>query len=156
MHILFSQNCQSILWGHIMSVYYMDIENKLRKTRLTYEHVHLTSQSRMRVYLATQVYFRILMCCSYIMFYNLLQVISATVANIMKVDGPAGSQETARFLELTDKFFDCVNGVTLNDKKPERRGYTSPDDPRFKVCLCRNNLHILSVCFTLFSFWKIT
>ena len=58
---------------------------------------------------------------------------SATVADIMEQYGQTGSAETAKFICLTDRFFDCLNGINSHDKKPDRRGYTSVDDPRFEV-----------------------
>ena len=52
----FIQNNDSeILWSHINDLYEDDSRRELRRTRLTAEHVHLTPQSIMRVYLAAQV-----------------------------------------------------------------------------------------------------
>jgi hypothetical protein len=48
------QNSQHILWEHITKIYYEDIDLELRTTKLTYDHIALTPQSRMRVYLAAQ------------------------------------------------------------------------------------------------------
>jgi hypothetical protein len=62
-----------------------------------------------------------------------LQSVSATTGIVIRAHGPTGSTETANFLEMTDKFFDCVNGISDFDVKPERRGYRSVDDPRFEV-----------------------
>ena len=49
------QNGQSIVWEHVKKLYQTDVESEFRRTRLTLEHVKLTDQSKMRVYLAAQV-----------------------------------------------------------------------------------------------------
>ena len=64
------------------------------------------------------------------------------MACIMRQHGPPGSAETAEFIRLTDRFFDCRNGATLHDVKPDRRGYTSVDDARFEVRNARF-LHVM-------------
>ena len=50
------QNGQPIIWEHFADLYKQDMELGLRRTRLSYEHIHLTPQSRMRVSLAAQVW----------------------------------------------------------------------------------------------------
>ena len=120
-----------MVWEHISDLYHTDMKSDFRRTRLTFEHIKLTDQSRMRVYLAAQVI--IASACLIIFYVIYMQVLSSTVANVMQQYGPAGSEETANFISLTDRFFDCLNGITLHDKKTDRRGYTSIDDPRFEV-----------------------
>lgn len=56
----------------------------------------------------------------------------------MRLSGSPGTQETANFVELVDKFFDCLNGINLYDKKPARRGYVSIHDDRFKVSIAQH------------------
>ena len=46
---------KEILWSHIARIFQEDSVRELRRTRLTAEHVYLTPQSVMRVYLAAQV-----------------------------------------------------------------------------------------------------
>jgi hypothetical protein len=58
---------------------------------------------------------------------------SATTAAVLKAYGAPGAEKTAEFISLTDRFFDCLNGISLTDNKFDRRGYTSVDDARFKV-----------------------
>ena len=58
--------------------------------KLTNEHIYLTSYSKMRVNLAEQV-------------------LSSTVSNVMKTYGSTETHETAMFLEMMDKLFDCCN-----------------------------------------------
>ena len=51
--------------------------------------------------------------------------------------GLQSTHSLQKFIRLIDKFFDClnvsryVNRTNKDDLKP----YTSPEDPRFKVCL---------------------
>ncbi|ELT86972.1 hypothetical protein CAPTEDRAFT_200167, partial [Capitella teleta] len=59
-------------------------------------------------------------------------VMSATTAAVLKAYGAPGAEKTAEFISLTDRFFDCLNGISLTDNKFDRRGYTSVDDARFK------------------------
>lgn len=54
------QNGKDMLWEHVEKL--LDDENELglKRTKLTYDHIHLTPQNKMRVYLAAQVIFLIL------------------------------------------------------------------------------------------------
>ena len=67
------------------------------------------------------------------------QVLSATVAAVMRVHGRHESQETARFISLMDRFFDCLNGRSTEEaerkRKPDLRPYRSVVDERFQVSL---------------------
>lgn len=60
---------------------------------------------------------------------------SETVHKVMASYGPPGSDETAVFIGKVDRFFDCLNGITLHDKKPDRTAYHSVNDERFTVLL---------------------
>jgi hypothetical protein len=86
----------------------------------------------MHVYLAAQV------CAApgLVQFHNCVffqKVLSKKTGQTMLDDGPPNSEETAKFILMTDRFFDCLNGISNSDSKPDRRGYYSTDDPRFEV-----------------------
>jgi len=87
--------------------------------KLKYEHVHLTSFSKMRVDLAAQV-------------------LSESVSKALKLTGGPEAEETAVFISNMDKFFDCldVNNFTsgVRQRKPFQLPYRSGDDFRLKVC----------------------
>ena len=57
----------------------------------------------------------------------------------MAAYGTPEMQETARFLLLTNRFFDCLNVRSLNEgqqkNNPDLMPYVSPDDPRITVRL---------------------
>lgn len=83
--------------------------------KLTNEHVYLTSYSKMRVNLATQV-------------------LSETLSKVMMAYSTPETHETANFLSMMDKFFDCCNSrpdATVHKRKPFLAPYTSVDDSRF-------------------------
>ena len=83
--------------------------------KLTNEHVYLTSYSKMRVNLATQI-------------------LSETVSKVMMAYFPPETHETAVFLGLMDKFFDCCNSRpagSVHKRKPFLAPCTSVDDSRF-------------------------
>ena len=45
----------------------------------------------------------------------------------------ANSEESARFIRIFDKAFDCLNARSLDADKPCRVGYKGGDDERLKV-----------------------
>lgn len=51
--------------------------------------------------------------------------------------GDPETHETERFIRMFDKFFDCMNTRSFTecfeDRKPDKRPYRSPSDPRFDV-----------------------
>jgi len=58
MEYFYQCNGQEILWKHVVDLYYHDtsLPYKLRQVpKLKYEHINLTSYSKMRVDLAAQV-----------------------------------------------------------------------------------------------------
>jgi len=68
------------------------------------------------------------------------QVLSATVAAVLKSFGPPEAAATAEFCEMVDGFFDCLNvrSTTEHEKKrkPFLAPYTSLHDERFALfCL---------------------
>ena len=106
-----------ILWSHIRSLYLQDLDRGLKLLpRLTADHVNLSSYSVMRVNLAAQV-------------------LSATVAAVLKNYGPPEAAGTAKYCEMVDKFFDCLNVRNTKEyeckRKPFLAPYTDADDERF-------------------------
>ncbi|PFX18846.1 putative RNA-directed DNA polymerase from transposon BS [Stylophora pistillata] len=83
---------------------------------LSYEHVNLTPYSVMRVNLAAQV-------------------LTASVAAVLKTFGPPGTAATAKLCEVIDGFFDCLNVRSMTEhqrkRKPFLAPYTSVNDERF-------------------------
>ena len=108
---------QHLLWRHIVDLYRRDIDSVLRRTKLTADHIHLNPHSVMNVRLAAQV-------------------LSHQVGSVMQQYGTPGSQETAKFILLMDRFFDCLNSRNLSEvdrtRKPELLPYTRVDDLRFQ------------------------
>jgi len=56
------------------------------------------------------------------------------VANAIKLTGSEGAQETAKFIEYMDKFFDCLNVTSFSmgkrKRKPFQQPYRKKDDPK--------------------------
>lgn len=73
-----------------------------------------------------------------------LQVLSASVANALEHHGDTDSTETAKFVRLFDRFFDCFNvrstEESIKKRKPDMRPYKDPTDSRLSVsvskCFC--------------------
>ena len=106
-----------LLWKHVQDCYEEDTKCQVRKLpKLTSEHIYLNSYSVMRVNLAAQV-------------------MSHSVSRVMESYCPAESFETAKFIALVDKFFDCMNSRSLNEAERKRKPFLAPyksiDDPRF-------------------------
>lgn len=106
-----------VLWEHIASMFYQDADNALKLLpRLTYEHVNLNAYSVMRVNLAAQV-------------------LSASVASVLKSFGPPEAAATAKLCEIVDKVFDCLNVCSTKEhrrkRKPFLAPYTSVNDQRY-------------------------
>ena len=71
----------------------------------------------------------------------LLQVLSETVATALELSGADETKETAIFVRMFDKFFDCLNVNGFNkgkhSRKPFQYPYRGATDIRLKVCtLC--------------------
>lgn len=85
--------------------------------KITTDHILLTSYSKMRVNLASQV-------------------LSETVGYSLKTFGLKEARGTAEFCLMMDKFFDCFNVRNtkehLHKRKPFLQPYSSPDDKRFQ------------------------
>ena len=67
----------------------------------------------------------------------LFQVLSESVARALEFYGDAETSETKMFVQIFDKFFDCLNVRNLDEhrkkRKPNLRPYTSPNDERLTV-----------------------
>ena len=65
------------------------------------------------------------------------KVMSASVAAVMRAYGQDEMQETANFLALMDRFFDCLNVRSEKEgarkRKPDLLPFTDVDDKRFEV-----------------------
>lgn len=107
-----------MVWSHIKSLFYEDMDNGLHlMPKLTTDHIMLTSYSKMRVYLATQV-------------------LSESVGVCIRDFGPQEAKRTAEFCLKFDKFFDCFNVRNSDEhwkkKKEFLKPYTSATDVRFE------------------------
>ena len=62
---------------------------------------------------------------------------SKSVGSLMQAYGGPAHGETARFILLIDRFFDCMNVRALTEgnhkRKPDLNPYRSINDVRFKV-----------------------
>ena len=75
--------------------------------RLTCEHVNLTPYSVMRVNLAAQV-------------------LSASVASVLKSFGPLEAAGTAKLCKMVDNFFDCLNVRNQLEHERKRKPFLAP------------------------------
>lgn len=82
---------KEIRWSHLAALYFRDAGAQREATglalipKLKYEHIHLTSFSKMRVDLAAQV-------------------LSESVSKALEMTGGPDAAETARFAGMMDKF----------------------------------------------------
>ena len=110
-------NEKELIWSHIATAYREDKSRQLSVTKLTNEHVHLTGHSMMNVRLAAQV---------------LSRSVGLTLQNYA---GPE-TTETAHFILLMDRFFDCLNVRSLDAAayrlKPDLAPYRDRNDTRFQ------------------------
>ena len=107
--------------------------------KLKYEHLHLTSYSKMRVDLAAQVR----VTCTVFNYMNVYGlhaslVLSNSVSKaLILAVGPKATQ-ISRFAEMFNKFFDCLNVSSLSagkfSRNPFRSPYRSGTDWKLKVC----------------------
>ncbi len=77
-----------------------------------------------------------------------LQVLSASVANALEYHGDSDSTETAKFVRLFDRFFDCFNARSIDEcikkRKPDLGPYRDPSDSRLSV-------RLLTLMFNVYS-----
>lgn len=109
-------NGDHILWSHVKQMFYDDQNHSLHLLpKLTYDHIHLTSYSKMNVRLAAQV-------------------LSSSMSKVLLNFGPKSSSTTAQYCQMIDSFFDIVNIRNTSDYlqklKPLLEPFSSPDDPR--------------------------
>jgi hypothetical protein len=104
-------NCGNyILWQHIVQLFYQYAENGLKlMPRLTYDHIKLNSYSTMRVNLAAQV-------------------LSASVAAVLKTFGPPDAEATSKLCEMVDSDFDfdCLNVRSTTEHQRKRKPFLAP------------------------------
>ena len=83
--------------------------------KITSEHVFLTTFSVMRVSYA-------------------VQVLSRSMATVLREFGGAEASETGHYCELMDRFFDCVNVRSIREgdhkRNPDLKPYYTVDDER--------------------------
>ena len=74
------------------------------------------------------------------MYHNayFVQVLSESVSNALTLTGGSSVEETAKFVKLMDKFFDCMNVHNFSHgvqaRKPFQVPYRSGKDKRLEVC----------------------
>lgn len=107
-----------LTWGHIKDLMLDDLENGLQLCpKITTEHLNLSAFSVMNVRLAAQV-------------------LSTSVSVALKEFGTAETSATAKYCQMFDNFFDCLNVRNTKECthkiKPFLQPYTSVSDERFK------------------------
>lgn len=79
-------------------------------------------------------------------------MLSESVSKALTLVGGQDAQETARFVSMFDKFFDCLNVSSFEkgnkSRKPFQQPYRSASDPRLKVCTSLR-MCTKSVCNTI-------
>ena len=110
-------NGQYLLFRHTADLFYQDQAVALHSLpKLTLEYIVLTSYSKMRVKLATQV-------------------LSNSVAIALEESGKEDVQGTAQFCRMMNSFFDCTNVWSrmehIHKKNEFIKPYMSVDDERF-------------------------
>ena len=74
-----------MLWRHVAQMYYQDVENCLKVLpRMTFDHINLNAYSKMRVNLAAQV-------------------LSASMAAVLRSFGPPEAEGTAKYCEMVER-----------------------------------------------------
>ena len=120
-----SGSCSRLMWNdghyllfkHIADIFYRDQAVALHVLpKLTLEHIVLTSFSKMKVKLATQM-------------------LSRSVALALEGSGNSEVLGTAKFCRMMNNFFDCTNVRSLQEHEKKRndliKPYTAVDDHRF-------------------------
>ena len=96
--------------------------------KLKYEHINFTSFSKMRVDLAAHAGWYTL--CAYSI---LICIYLRFLVSLFQMTGGEGAEQTAIFVSMFDKSFDCLNYNSGTQKrKPFLEPYRSPDDERLK------------------------
>ena len=115
--MLLWNNGKHLLWQHVTQLYEADKKRQLRMLRkLRNDHIYLTGRSMMNVRLAAQV-------------------LSNSVAVTMNLHGGEEAKETANFISLMNRFFDCLNARSRTEGIETRNDsllpYSDTNDPRF-------------------------
>ena len=110
-------NGNHLLFRHIADLFYSDQEFSLHTLpKLSLDHIVLTSYSKMKVKLATQV-------------------LSRSVAVALEESGKEDVSGTAQLCRMMNDFFDCTNVRSLTEHTRKRnhliKPYETPDDERF-------------------------
>jgi hypothetical protein len=138
---------QHIRWEYIIKLYERNVgattvtPGLSMVPKLKYEHIKLTSFSKMRVDLAAQVTKFKAQSCNTMqcLFVPLAQVLSESVSQALYLTGGGEAFETAYFIGMVDKFFDCLNVVFYEQgrrkRKPFQQPYRSKHDFRLKVAI---------------------
>ena len=107
---------QFLLWTHISALVHQAANCDLRLPKHSLKHVDLTAYAIMKVNLA-------------------VQVLSATVSNVLSTYSGPECSTTAKFCSMMNSFFDYLNVRSTTEGKVKRNNfllpYTSPDDERF-------------------------
>ena len=106
-----------ILLSHVSRFYYEDLEMGLHfLPKITQEHIQLNIFSIMNVRLA-------------------VQILSSSVAHVLREYGLPEAARTSTFCELMDQFFVCMNVRNCTEHKtklkPFLKPHTSIEDERF-------------------------
>ena len=64
---------------------------------------------------------------------SILQTLSTSVAKGLRMYGIEGSSETARFCEMLDRAFDCLNVRHNCGSKKDCQSFKTAEDDRLKV-----------------------
>jgi hypothetical protein len=101
-------NGKYLLFGHIADIFYRDQAVALHVLpKLTLDHITLTSYSKMKVRLATQV-------------------LSWSVAIALEESGNSDVLGTAQFCRMMNDFFDCTNVRSLTEHVKKEMNSLSP------------------------------
>ncbi|CAB4004957.1 Transposable element P transposase, partial [Paramuricea clavata] len=110
-------NGKYLLFNHIADLFYQDQAVELHVLpKLTLNHITLTSYSKMKVRLATQV-------------------LSRSVAIALEESGNSDVLETAQFCRMMNDFFDCTNYLESWKASTHEREGDFSDDARGKMFL---------------------
>lgn len=108
--------------------------------KLKYEHVHLTSFSKMWVDLATEVSTLLYMFTFICDQFELLHATGPrdSVSKALLLTGGEEARQTAKFCDMFNKFFDCLNVSNFTAGQRSRHAFKSPyrkgkEDFRLKV-----------------------
>ena len=89
--------------------------------KLKYEHIYLTSFSKMRVDLAAQVHHTQTLYLKKSTHCITIQVLSESVSKALELTKGSCAEETAKFVDYMDKFFDALNVSNFNAGKKKRK-----------------------------------